>query len=110
MPGCNGTGTAERSYPASEVSGGREETPRVRGQGRLGEATLHPRPGAVDLRSHSMPKARGSAQGQGRQLGRATHSRGQGLWPGGASRGAVAAQVLEGLEELSHVEGQELQW
>ena len=25
---------AERSYPVSEVSGGREETPRVRGQGR----------------------------------------------------------------------------
>ena len=34
------------------------------------------------------------AQGQGRQLG-------------GATRGAVAAQAQEGLEELSHVEGQE---
>ena len=34
VPGCDGAGTAERSYPASEVSGGQEETPRVRGQGR----------------------------------------------------------------------------
>ena len=47
---------AERSYPASEVSGGREETPHIRGQG----------------------------------------------WrPGGATRGGVAAQAQEGLEELS---------
>ena len=58
---------AERSYLASEVSGGREETPRIRGQGR--------------------------------QLGGATHARGQGLRPGGASRGAVAAQAQEGLED-----------
>ena len=36
---------AERSYPVSEVrGGGREESPRVRGQGqRLGGATPHPR-------------------------------------------------------------------
>ena len=35
VPGCDGAGTAERSYPASKVrGGGREETPRVRGQGR----------------------------------------------------------------------------
>ena len=47
-----------RRYPASEASGGREETPRVRGQGRPGEATLCPRPGAVTLRSHPEPKAR----------------------------------------------------
>ena len=90
MPGCNGTGTAERSYPASEVSGGREETPRVRGQGRLGEATLHPRPGAVDLRSHSMPKARGSGWEEQPDV-----------------QGAAAAWEQEGLEELSHLEGQE---
>ena len=52
-------------------------------------------------RSHLMPEARGSdpeepprARGQGRRLG-------------GATRGVVAAQAQEGLEELSHVEGQE---
>ena len=33
--------------------------------------------------------------------------RGQGRWLGGATRGVVAAQAQEGLEELSHVEGQE---
>ena len=34
VPDCDGAGKAERSYPASEVSGGsREELPRVLGQG-----------------------------------------------------------------------------
>ena len=37
-------------------------------------------------------------------------ARGQGRWPGGATRGAVAARAQEGLEELSHVEGQEQRW
>ena len=50
------------------------------------------------------------ARGQGRQLGGATHARGQGRWPGGATQGMVAAQAQEGLEELSHVEGQEWRW
>ena len=87
---------AGRSYPASEASGGQEETPHVRGQGRLGEATSHLRPGAVTLRSHPEPEARGGtwekppAQGQGQQPG-----------------GVVATQAQEGLEELSNVEGQE---
>ena len=36
-----------------------------------------------------------------------THARGQGWRLGGATRGAVAEQAQEGLEELSHVEGQE---
>ena len=32
MPGCDGTRTAERSYPTSEVrGGGREEQPHVQG-------------------------------------------------------------------------------
>ena len=44
-----------------------------------------------------------------RQLGGATHTRGQGRWPGGATRGVVAAQAQEGLEELTHGEVQE-QW
>ena len=49
----------EKSYPASEVSGSREETPRVRDQGRPGEATLRLRPGVVTLRSHPKPEASG---------------------------------------------------
>ena len=52
VPDCNGAGTAERSYPASEArGGGQEEQPHV--------------------------------------------------------QGAVAARAQEGLEELSHIEGQE---
>ena len=47
------------------------------------------------------------AQGQGWQLGGATHARGQGQLPGGATRGVVAVQAQESLEELSHIQGQE---
>ena len=50
-----------RSYPAFEVRGGPEETPRVRSHGLPGEATSHPRPRAVYLRSHPKPEARGSS-------------------------------------------------
>ena len=67
-------------------------------------------------RSHLAPEAKGDdheepprARGQGLQLGGTTHTRGQGLCLGGASRAAVAVQAQEGLEEVSHVEGQELQ-
>ena len=63
MPGCDGAGTAKRSYPVSEIRvSGQEELPCVRGQGqRLGEATLHPRPGMVTLRIHLAPEARDSS-------------------------------------------------
>ena len=43
---------AERSYSVSEASGGQEETPCVRDQGRPGEATLRLRPGAAAWRSN----------------------------------------------------------
>ena len=52
---------AGRSYPTSEASGSQEEAPRIRGQGQPGEATSHPRPGAVTLRSHPEPKVRGGS-------------------------------------------------
>ena len=69
---------AERSYPASEIKGGQEEPPHVQGQGqRLGGATPNPRPGEAAGRSN--PKCKEQWL-RGRQ---------------------------EGLEELSHVEGQE---
>ena len=42
--------------------GGPEEPPQPRGQGRQLEGdTLCPRPGAVPLRSHPEPEARGSS-------------------------------------------------
>ena len=85
----------------SEVrGGGREELPRVRGQWQLGGDTLHPRPGAA-RRSHLGPKARGG------DLEEPPQARGQGWQPGGATRGVVAAQAQEGLEEISHVESPE---
>ena len=43
----------------SEASGGWEETHHMRGQGWPGEATSHLKPGAVTLRSHPKPEARG---------------------------------------------------
>ena len=95
------------------LGGGREELSCIRGQWQPGGDTLRPRSGAA-RRSHLAPEARGGdpeeqprAQGQGWQLGGATHVRGQGQRQGGATLGAVAAQAQEGLEEPSHVEGQE---
>ena len=71
MPGCDGAGMAERRYPASEVRGGWEELPQVRGQGwRPRRATPHPRsvaaggdtprprPRAAVERRHLSPEAR----------------------------------------------------
>ena len=65
MPGWDGTGTAERSYPASEVRGN-------------------------DERSYPTSETRG-------------HSREEQPH----AQGALAVRAQEGLEELSHVEGQE---
>ena len=60
-------------------------------------------PGAVTLRSHPEPEARGDSWKE------PTTSEARAGGPGGATRGAMAAQAQEGLEELSHDEGQE-QW
>ena len=91
---------AERSYPASEVSGGLEETPRIKGQGRrLRGATPRPRSGVAG-RSHFAREARGGGPEE------PPRTQGQGRRPGGATRGEVAAQAQEGLEEPFHVEGQ----
>ena len=79
-----------RSYPTSEASGGREETPRIRDQRQPGEATSCPRPGAVTLRSHSEPEARGGSWEEP-PTPEARRGGPEG-WPGGATRGVVAAQ------------------
>ena len=81
---------ARRSYPTSKASGGWEETPRVRDQGQPGETT-----------SHLTPEARGG------DLEEPPRAQGQGPRPGGATQVVVAVQAQEGLEEVSHVEGQE---
>ena len=68
-----------------------EELPRVRGQGRQpGGATPHPRPGAAAGRSNPTPETKGSCWEDQPHI-----------------QGAVAARAQEGLEELSHVEGQD---
>ena len=74
-------GAAERRYPASEVRGGSwEEIPHA----------PSPRPGTTGGRSYPTPEARG------------------GSWEDQPHvQGAAAARAQEGLEELSHLEGQE---
>ena len=81
MPDCDGAGIAERSYPTYEVRGAAERrytASEVRG-GRWEELLHAP-----------TPKARGSSWEEQPHV-----------------QGVVAAWAQEGLEELSHVEGQE---
>ena len=56
-------------------------------------ATPQPRPGVAAGRSNPKPKARGGGREEQPHV-----------------QGAVAVQAQEGLEELSHVEGQERRW
>ena len=92
---------AERSHPASEATGGtQEEPPHVQGQGRC------PRPRATARRSNPTPEAR-VATGSSNPMPKA---RGGGREGQCHIQGVVAVQVQEGLEEPSHVEGQEGRW
>ena len=84
MPGCHGAGTAERSYPASKVRCGDESScpaSKVRGGGQ------------EELSHASKLDARGGDWEEQPHV-----------------QGALAAWAQEGLEELSHVEGQEGRW
>ena len=77
-------GTAERSYPASEIRGGGQEgiphAPKPKAKGGSQEEIPHA----------PKPKVRGGGQE--------------------AQPHTMAARAQEGLEELYHVEGQEGQW
>ena len=77
-------GGDERSYPASDVRGGGQE----------------------ELPHAPKPKAKGG----GREEQPHAEARGGGREDQPHVQGAVAARVQEGLEELSHVEGQEGWW
>ena len=58
----HGQGRPGGDTPPSKARGGsREELPHVRGQGWPGEATSYLRPGAVNLRSHPGPEAKGGS-------------------------------------------------
>ena len=92
---CDGIhSVAERSYPPSEVRGRSWEDPMTEGRLPRG-VTARPKSGAVAGRSY--PISTLEARGSGRE----------GL---PHVQGAVAAQAQEGLDELSHVEGQEGWW
>ena len=68
VPGCDGAGMAERSYPMSEVRGGvREDLPRIRGQGQwLGGAT--PPPGQGQQPGGAIPRPKPEARGRGQEV------------------------------------------
>ena len=120
---------AERSYPTSEVRGrswedpmpeGRRPrgvTPRLRSraaaesarlrQRRNGQEELsHPRSGAVAEKRYPGTRS-GVAAGRSYPTPK---TRGSGWEDQPHVQGAVAVRAQEGLEELSHVEGQEGQW
>ena len=82
----------KRSYPTSEVRGSGQECQAAMAQERLRGATPCLRPGAAANRIYPTSEARGG----GREDQPHVH-------------GALAVQAQEGLEELSHVEGQK-QW
>ena len=89
---------------------GREELPCVQGQGRRLEELPHVRGqvGGREELSHP-PKPRG----HGREELPHTltpEARGSGWEDQPRFQGALAVQTQKGLEELSHVEGQEGQW
>ena len=84
MPGCDGTGTAKKSYPSQrsgEAAERRYPANKVRGGSR------------EELPHAPTPEARG------------------GGWEDQPhTQGAMATQAQEGLEELSHTEGQDELW
>ena len=97
VPGCDGAGTAQRSYPTSEVKGGgQEELPRIQGQGRWLRVPGCDSAGAAQ-RSYPTSEVRGSgreelphARDQGRRLrGAPPHPRSGGCTGTGGPRGTI---------------------
>ena len=87
------TGTlsvAKRSYPTSEVRGSSRECQAATAQEWPRGATLRPRSRAAARGTYPASEVRGGGQEEQRHV-----------------QGAVAVRAQEGLEELSHVEGQE---
>ena len=90
-------------YPTSEVRGSGRECQAAMVQEWPRRATPHLRSGVVAERSYTMPKARG----RGQEDHSKPEARGGGRVDQPHVQGVVAARVQEGLEKLSHVEGQE---
>ena len=98
--------TAKRSYPTSKVRGSSLECQAVMVQEQMRGVTPHPRSGADAERSYPASEARGG----GWEEQRHTEARDGGQEEQPHVQGVVAAQAQEGLEELSHIEGQEGWW
>ena len=81
---------AKRSYPTSEVRGSGLECQAVTAQEQPRGATPHPRSGATAGRRYPASEARGGGQEDQPHV-----------------QGVVAVPAQEGLEEPSHIEGQE---
>ena len=84
---------AERSYPTSEVRGSGRECQNAMAQEWPRGASLRLRSRAAARRSYPTPEGRGG--------GREDQPH---------TQGAMAVQAQEGLEELSHTEGQVGRW
>ena len=102
-------GSGREYQTATAQEGRRGATPRPRSgvaDGRRYPMPLSPRPGAMGRRSYSMPPCLrpGAVARRSNPMPKA---RGGGREDQPHVQGAVAAWVQEGLEELSHIEGQE---
>ena len=85
---------AKRSYPTSQVRGSGREYQTVTAQGWPSRATPHPRSGGGGGREEIPHATKPEAKGGG--------------WEGQPHfQGAMAVREQEGLEQLSHIEGQE---
>ena len=113
---------AERSYPTSEVRGSGQECQTATAQERPRGATPRPGGGGAAERRHPASEVRGSgreelphaptpeARGHSQVEQPIPEARGSGREDQTHIQGAMAARVQEGIEELSHVEGQEGWW
>ena len=94
MPGCDRAGMGERSYPVSKVGRAAERSypaAEVRGSDERSYSESEVRGSSQEELPHALtPEARGSSQEDQPHI-----------------QGSVAVWAREGLEELSHVEGQE---
>ena len=103
VPECHSAGTAEMSYPMSEVER-RYPASEVRGGNKRSYSTSEIRGGSWEEIPHALkPEARSGRQ---EELHHPPKPEARG---GGREElpHAVAARAQEGLEELSHIEGQE---
>ena len=90
VPDCDSIGRAERSYLASEVRGGDKRSYPVSEIRGIGREKLPHAPTPEARRSNPTPKARCGGREYQPHI-----------------QGTMAARAQEGLEELSHIEGQE---